>query len=75
MALARQLSSVDEATAEKARLPEDRFEEYRRLEARPGAPAVLEGEPSLLGSRVVLWLEAESRARSLLLTVEPSETP
>ena len=68
---ARQMSELPAEIAEEARQPQDRFDGYRRLEARPGAPAKLEGEPSLLGSRVVLWLEAKEEARSLTLVVQP----
>jgi hypothetical protein len=73
VATARQLSETDSTTAEKARQPEDRFEGYRKLSARPGSPAVLEGEPDLLGSRVILWLEAKEEARDLTLSIEPLE--
>lgn len=70
VAMAQQLSGLPAELAEAARQPDDRFDGYRRLEARPGAPARLEGEPSLLASRVVLWIEAEQEARSLTLVVE-----
>ena len=73
MAIARQLSEVDSDTAERAGQPGDQFDGYRRLVARPGSPAVLTGEPGLLGSTVVLWLEAEGEARGLTLLVRPSQ--
>lgn len=71
VAMAQQLSELPAEIAEEARQPQDRFDGYRRLEARPGAPARLDGEPSLLGSKVVLWLEAKQEARSLSLVVQP----
>lgn len=58
IAVARTITGVETAVAEAARRPGDRFEGYRRVEAQPGSPAVVEGEPNLLGSRVVIWLEA-----------------
>ena len=69
---ARLVNEVDDATAEAARRPGDRFDGYRRVVARPGSPAEVQGEPSLVGSQVVIWLEAlEGDAESLRLTVEP----
>ncbi|MEM9552904.1 MAG: hypothetical protein AAGC60_01495 [Acidobacteriota bacterium] len=71
--LAARITDVDAAVAERFRGPDDRFDGYRRHVATPDAPAVGTGRPSLLGSSVLLWIEAlEGPAEDLALEIEPA---
>ena len=50
----------------------DRFDGYRRIEARPGEPVIATGEAAVLGSHVVVWLEATSGpAAEIELVLDP----
>jgi hypothetical protein len=72
VATARLLSGVRREVAEAAREPGDSFDGYLRSVARPDAPATLVGEPTLLGSRVVLLVEALGReALGIQIDVDP----
>ncbi len=68
---ARLVSGLDQQTAETFRQANDRFSGHRRAVASPSSPAAITGEPDLLGSRVVLWIEAiDGTAEDLELIVE-----
>lgn len=71
--IAARIVGFDLDQAEKFRQPEDHFEGYRKLLASPGAPAIGTCSPSLVGDRVLLWLEAiGGPAHGLELTTTPS---
>ncbi len=68
---ARRVSGLDPQTAETWRQDGDRFSGHRRAVASPSSPATVTGEPDLLGSLVVLWVEAiDGPAEDLELIVE-----
>ncbi|MCB1056396.1 MAG: hypothetical protein KDD11_12920 [Acidobacteria bacterium] len=73
LTIARVLTDASDRELEAHRRDGDRFDGYRRLEALPGRPAVLEGEPLVLGSKVVLWVEEVETAKGVRLRVEPAD--
>ena len=52
------ITEASDEVAEAVRQPSDSFEGYRRVVARPGKPATVQGDVLLLGGRVALIVEA-----------------
>ncbi len=74
LTLAAQVENYPLEKAESYRQPADRFQGSRRLLATPESPATVQGTPVLLGSRVLLWLEAiDGPAHDLHLDVRPAD--
>ena len=72
VAIAQVITEAGDEVAERHRQPGDTFDGYRRVVARPGEPAEVQGDVVLLGSRVVLIVESvDVEARDVRLTIEP----
>ena len=77
VATAQFVTEASDEVAEAARRPGDVFEGYRRVVARPGEPATVQGDILLLGSRVALIVEAvddggnAGEAKNVTLAVGP----
>ena len=78
VATAQLLTEASDDIAEAARQPGDEFDGFRRVVARPGQPAVVQGDVIVLGGRVALVVEsvggegADTEARDVELVIGPS---
>lgn len=78
LATAQLLTDASDELVEAAGQSGDLFEGYRRVVARPGEPAIVQGDVLLLGSRVALIVESvddeglDTEARDIELVVEPA---
>ncbi|MDA8018427.1 MAG: hypothetical protein MPN21_13380 [Thermoanaerobaculia bacterium] len=77
IALAKVITGASEEVAEAARQSEDTFQGFRRVVARPGRPATVQGGVVMLGGHVALIVEAlddnglGAEARDVTLLVGP----
>lgn len=78
IATAKFLTEASDEVAEAARQPGDTFKGFRRVVARPGQPATVQGAVILLGGRVALVVESvadegfSAEARDVRLVVGPT---